>query len=148
MRMLRRLAGARRPDHDDAIGSTGTTDVSGDVLGTTAVGHDHDLDDVVGHLHRPEASLAGPPSTSEAPSGSDLLAPIAGVSVDQYVVVCAGLAAHHYDPTWLPVVASEHGIDTAAWESAAAGFNARLSVSPTFARHFNALYRAARIRAS
>ncbi len=39
-------------------------------------------------------------------------------------------------------------IDAAAWESAAAGFNARVSASPAFARHFNTLHRAARVRAS
>jgi hypothetical protein len=118
MRMLRRLAGARRPD------------------------------DVTGHLRRPEASITTAPAVADAPIPSELLAPIAGVSVDQYVAVSARLAAHHYDPSCLPTVTSEAGIDTAAWDVAAAGFNARVSASAAFARHFNTLYRAAQDRAS
>ena len=146
MRMLRRLAGARRPDHGDAThapGAPGAAGAGGAADATTAV----DLDDVEGHLRRPGASLAAAPAVAE-PMPSDLLAPIAGVTVQQYVAVCKGLASHDYDQTRLPLVASAAGIDAAAWESAAAGFNARVSASPAFARHFNTLYRAARVRAS
>ena len=154
MRMLRRLAEARRPDHGPATPATGTHP------GVTAADRDDDLDDVTGHLRRPETSPAAiahsiphsitysipQPEAEQIPS--ELLAPIAGVSVDQYVAVCALLAAHHYDPSRLPAVTSEAGIDTAAWDVAAAGFNARVSASAAFARHFNTLYRAALLRAT
>jgi hypothetical protein len=73
----------------------------------------------------------------------ELTAPIAGVSVEQYVAVVKGIAAYNYDQSMLPTVAASHGIDRAAWEQAAAGFNARVTSSPAFAQHFNALYRAA-----
>lgn len=73
----------------------------------------------------------------------ELLAPIAGVTVEQYVAVVKGIAAYNYDQNMLPTVAASHGIDRAAWETAAAGFNARVTSSPAFAQHFNALYRAA-----
>ena len=76
----------------------------------------------------------------------ELLAPIAGVTVEQYVAVSKGVAAYNYDQTKLPLVAAELGIDAAVWETAAAGFNARVSTSPAFARHFNALYRVAPAR--
>jgi hypothetical protein len=73
----------------------------------------------------------------------ELLAPIAGVTVEQYVAVVKGIAAYNYDQSMLPTVAASHGIDRASWETAAAGFNARVTSSPAFAQHFNALYRAA-----
>lgn len=86
------------------------------------------------------------PSTAPAtttPLSPELLAPIAGVTVEQYVAVSKGVAAYNYDQAKLPLVAAELGIDAAVWETAAAGFNARVSTSPAFARHFNALYRVA-----
>jgi hypothetical protein len=150
MRMIRRLAEARRPDHGPATHATGTH--PGATAADLDEDLDEDLDDVTGHLRRPETSLTATPSSITQPDAgpipSDLLAPIAGVSVDQYVAVCALLAAHRYDPSRLPAVTSEAGIDTAAWDVAAAGFNARVSASAAFARHFNALYRAALLRAT
>lgn len=145
MRMLRRLTGARRPD--DATDATlpAPFPVTGVDLAGRLDDVDHLDDDVTGHLRPPRAATA-PPITEPIPS--ELLAPIAGVSVDQYVAVSARLAAHHYDPSCVPTITSEAGIDTAAWDVAAAGFNARVSASATFARHFNALYRAAQDRAS
>lgn len=98
---------------------------------------------------RPVSRPGGRHDTESAGSLSpELLAPIAGVTVEQYVAVSKGVAAHNYDQAKLPLVAAELGIDAAVWETAAAGFNARVSTSPAFARHFNALYRAARPRAS
>ncbi len=84
-----------------------------------------------------------PPSSAQtaAAAGAQLLAPIAGVTVDQYVHVCKGVAAYNYDQSMLPIVAARLGIAADAWAMAAAGFNARVSNSPAFARHFNALYR-------
>jgi hypothetical protein len=92
--------------------------------------------------------ITGPVAVVEVPVSTELLAPIAGVTVEQYVLVSKGVAAHNYDQAKLPLVAAELGIDAAAWATAAAGFNARVSSSPAFARHFNTLYRAARPRAS
>ncbi|MGD9996607.1 MAG: hypothetical protein AB7L17_08455 [Ilumatobacteraceae bacterium] len=79
-----------------------------------------------------------------APAGltADLLAPVAGVSVEQYVAVVKGIAAYNYDQNMLPTVAAGHGIDRASWDTAAAAFNARVTSSPAFAQHFNTLYRA------
>ncbi|MFN8020537.1 MAG: hypothetical protein U0Q03_03315 [Acidimicrobiales bacterium] len=96
----------------------------------------------------PATMVTGPVTVVEAALSPELLAPIAGVTVEQYVAVSKGVAAYNYDQAKLPLVAAELGIDGTAWETAAAGFNARVSTSPAFARHFNALYRAARQRAS
>ena len=72
----------------------------------------------------------------------DLLAPVAGVSVEQYVAVVKGVAAYNYDQAMLPTIAAGQGIDRDSWETAAAAFNARVTSSPAFAQHFNTLYRA------
>ena len=77
--------------------------------------------------------ITGPVAVVEVPVSTELLAPIAGVTVEQYVLVSKGVAAHNYDQAKLPLVAAELGIDAAAWATAAAGFNARVSSSPAFA---------------
>ncbi|MBI5089565.1 MAG: hypothetical protein HZB15_12105 [Actinobacteria bacterium] len=86
------------------------------------------------------AAFAAPGSS--AGITPDLLAPVAGVTVEQYVAVVKGIAAYNYDQAMLPTVAAGHGIDRASWDTAAAAFNARVTSSPAFAQHFNALYRA------
>jgi hypothetical protein len=83
------------------------------------------------------------PQAAPAAAGGDVFAPIAGVTVEQYVAVVKGIAAYNYDQNMLPMVAASHGIDAARWAEAAAGFNARVTASPAFAQHFNALYRQA-----
>jgi hypothetical protein len=97
-------------------------------------------------IHRidpPVLACVAPLSSAQTAvaAGDELLAPIAGVTVDQYVHVCKGVAAYNYDQSMLPIVAARLGIAADAWAMAAAGFNARVSNSPAFARHFNALYR-------
>jgi hypothetical protein len=86
------------------------------------------------------AAFASHPSTPGLTP--DLLTPVAGVTVEQYVAVVKGIAAYNYDQAMLPSVAASHGIDRAAWDTAAAEFNVRVTSSPAFAQHFNALYRA------
>jgi hypothetical protein len=78
-----------------------------------------------------------------AAGDDDIWAPIAGVTVEQYVQVVKGIAAYNYDQNMLPAVAAQQGIDGTSWAQAAAGFNARVTSSPAFAQRFNALYRQA-----
>jgi hypothetical protein len=94
-------------------------------------------------VDQPAVACVAPPSSSQTAvaAGAELLAPIAGVTVDQYVQVCKGVAAYNYDQSMLPIVAARLGIAADDWAMAAAGFNLRVSNSPAFARHFNALYR-------
>ncbi|MCU1359179.1 MAG: hypothetical protein JWN99_468 [Ilumatobacteraceae bacterium] len=73
----------------------------------------------------------------------DLLEPVAGVTVQQYVTVVKGVAAYNYDQSMLPTLAAGQGIDRESWDAASAAFNARVTGSPAFAQHFNTLYRAA-----
>lgn len=87
------------------------------------------------------AAFAKP--TAAAGLTADLLEPVAGVTVQQYVTVVKGVAAYNYDQGMLPTVAAGHGIDSESWTVAAAAFNARVTASPAFAQHFNTLYRAA-----
>lgn len=88
-----------------------------------------------------QAQFAAPaPAAGLTP---DLLAPIAGVTVEQYVAVVKGVAAYNYDQSMLPTIAASKGIDGESWATAAAGFNARVTSSPAFAQHFNLLYRTA-----
>ena len=91
-----------------------------------------------------QAAMAAAQAQGVAPvAGEDVYAPIAGVTVEQYVKVVKGIAAYNYDQNMLPTVAAQHGIDGDSWAKAAAGFNARVTSSPAFAQHFNALYRQA-----
>ena len=91
-----------------------------------------------------QAAMAAAQTQGVAPiAGEDIYAPIAGVTVEQYVKVVKGIAAYNYDQNMLPTVAAQHGIDGDSWAKAAAGFNARVTSSPAFAQHFNALYRQA-----
>jgi hypothetical protein len=71
----------------------------------------------------------------------DMLAPIAGVTVEQYVHVVKGIAAYNYDQAMCPTIAAGLGISAENWAVAAEGFNARVCASPAFAQHFNRLYR-------
>ena len=85
------------------------------------------------------AQAAGVAPTADG----DVFAPIAGVTVEQYVAVVKGVAAYNYDQNMLPTLAAQRGIDRANWDQAAACFNARVTSSPAFAQHFNTLYRQA-----
>jgi hypothetical protein len=76
-----------------------------------------------------------------APAGADF-EPVAGVTLEQFAAVSKGVAAYNYDGTKLPEIAQSHGIDPVSWESAAAGWNARMS-NPAVAQRFNQLYREA-----
>ena len=80
-------------------------------------------------------------ATHPEASASDMLAPIAGVSVEQYVHVVKGIAAYNYDQAMCPTIAAGLGISAGNWATAAEGFNARICASPAFAQHFNRLYR-------
>ena len=78
-----------------------------------------------------------------AAQATDLdLEPIAGVSLEQYVAVSKGLAAHGYDPAKAPEVAASMGIDADSWLHASEGWNGRMRANPGVAQRFNALYRA------
>lgn len=91
-----------------------------------------------------QAAMAAAQAQGVAPvAGEDVFAPIAGVTVEQYVKVVKGIAAYNYDQNMLPTIAAQHGIERGAWDQAAAGFNARVTSSPAFAQHFNLLYRQA-----
>lgn len=76
----------------------------------------------------------------ESPAGGSL-APIAGVSIEQCATVSKGLAAHNYDQTKAPLVASQHGITGSDWELASIGWNSRITNDPSIAQAFNTAYR-------
>jgi len=91
-----------------------------------------------------QQAMAAAQAAGAAPTADgDVFAPIAGVTVEQYVAVVKGIAAYNYDQNMLPTLAAQRGIDRASWDQAAAGFNARVTSSPAFAQHFNTLYRQA-----
>jgi hypothetical protein len=75
------------------------------------------------------------------PSGPDF-EPISGVSLETYAAVSKGVAAFGYDQSKLPEIAASHGVAAADWDSAAAGWAARIRSNPAVGQRFNALYRA------
>lgn len=76
-----------------------------------------------------------------APAGPDL-APIAGVSLDQFAAVSKGIAVYNYDQARLAEVAASQGIDPVSWDNAARGWSVRIKGNPAIALRFNQLYRA------
>jgi hypothetical protein len=61
--------------------------------------------------------------------------PIAGVSLEQYAVVCRAMVGAN-DPS----LASAHGIAPEAWQAAQDGWSARMMRNHAVAQKFNALY--------
>lgn len=89
------------------------------------------------------AALAGAQAAGVAAPAGGSLEPVAGVSLQQYAVVSKGLAAYNYDQSKAVVVAGQHGISAENWETASAGWNARITNDPSVAQAFNAAYRGA-----
>lgn len=71
---------------------------------------------------------------SSALSAADALAPIEGVTMEQYAKLCARMARVGDDPDAFARIAAEQGVERARWEAARAGWTARLE-NPATARH-------------
>jgi hypothetical protein len=85
------------------------------------------------------ANIGGAPGVSTAKGQLD---PIAGVSLEAYARVSKGLAAYNYDQSKAPLVAEQHGISAADWDTATAGWNARITADRSVGAAFNAAYQA------
>ena len=72
-------------------------------------------------------------------SGDDL-EPVAGVSLEAYARVSAGLAEYNYDTTKAVELAARRGISEVSWGEAVEGWNARIKANAAVAREFNRLY--------
>jgi hypothetical protein len=70
------------------------------------------------------------------------LAPIAGVSLEQYAEISRGLAAYGYDQSKAVEVAASKGVSPDNWQQAMDGWNARIAGNPAVGQQFNQLYRA------
>jgi hypothetical protein len=70
--------------------------------------------------------------------------PIAGVSLEAYAWVSAGLVDHAYDPSVAPGLAAQRGISAESWDQAVEGWTRRIRSNPDLAREFNRLFEAAR----
>jgi hypothetical protein len=86
-----------------------------------------------------QAAFAGP---SVAPGSAvvDAGETISGVSLAQFAEVSRGLQAYNYDQSMAVTVAASHGIMSADWEAAMAGWNARIQSDQGVAKEFNRLY--------
>lgn len=77
--------------------------------------------------------------TPEPPAGlaadHPLMAPINGVSWEQYIAVRAHAAAHSLT-TGIDAVAQEHGVAAGAWDAAYTGWTARITGAPPLAAQF------------
>lgn len=76
-----------------------------------------------------------------APS-AEALAPIAGVTLEQYAQVSKGIAAFGYDTTKLVDVAAGLGISAGDWAAAQEGWGARIQADRAVGSRFNELYTA------
>lgn len=92
-------------------------------------------------VHQSVMAQQAAAATHPEAHAADMLAPIAGVTVEQYVHVVKGIAAYNYDQAMCPTIAAGIGISGENWATAAEGFNARICANPSFAQHFNRLYR-------
>jgi len=66
--------------------------------------------------------------------------PIAGVTLEAYARVSAGLADFGFDPRKGPELAARLGVSTAGWSEAVQGWNARIRSDADIAHEFNRLY--------
>ena len=84
-----------------------------------------------------QAQQAG--AASAAAGGS--LEPIAGVSLELYARIVKAIAPLNYDQSALPGIAASHGVDSASWQQAHDGWNARIQGEPAVAKAFSDVYR-------
>ena len=88
----------------------------------------------------------GQPAAGPAVGQADALAPIAGVTLEQYADLCARMARVGDDEDTFARIAAEQGVERARWEAARAGWTARME-DPVTARHvvlpYMPLYQAA-----
>ena len=84
-----------------------------------------------------QAQQAG--AASAAAGGS--LEPIAGVSLELYARIVKAIAPLNYDQSALPGIAASHGVDSASWQQAHDGWNARIQGDPAVAKAFSDVYR-------
>lgn len=73
---------------------------------------------------------------------AEALAPIAGVTLEQYAQVSKGIAAFGYDTTKLVDVAAGIGISASDWAAAQEGWGARIQADRAVGSRFNELYTA------
>ena len=92
-----------------------------------------------------QAGVAAGSNTMQAPSSipAEMLAPIAGVSIELYANISKGIAAYNYDQAMLPSIALSKGVDAGSWQSAMDGWNQRIKANATVAQLFNRTYQAA-----
>jgi hypothetical protein len=83
-----------------------------------------------------QAAAAG--QLAPQPGGLD---PIAGVDLNTYARIVKAIAPMNYDQSLLPGIAASHGIDSARWQQAHDGWNARIQADPAVARAFSDVYR-------
>lgn len=70
------------------------------------------------------------------------LEPIAGVDLEKYARISKGIAPYGYDPAKLPIVAATFGVNAQNWETAQAGWAARIQADRGVGRRFNEIYQA------
>jgi hypothetical protein len=91
---------------------------------------------------RAATAAAVPPAPAAAPvplSEADL-APIAGVSLQDYAEVGRQLAAVGNDVTLAPQLAASRGVEAGDWAAAVEGWNQRMLAEPAIARELHRLY--------
>ena len=92
-----------------------------------------------------QAGVAAGSNTMQAPSSipAEMLAPIAGVSIELYANISKGIAAYNYDQAMLPSIALSKGVDAGSWQLAMDGWNERIKANAAVAQLFNRTYQAA-----
>jgi hypothetical protein len=96
----------------------------------------------VAAAHQQLAAQQMAAATTAAPvdtAGPDFQ-PIEGVSLELYVTICKGIAAAGNDQSQGPALAAANGISAAAWESASAGWPARMTQNRAVGQQFNVYY--------
>jgi len=77
---------------------------------------------------------------AEAQPGN--LEPIAGVDLEKYTRIVKGVAVYGYDESKLTFVAASFGVGAEAWQTAQAGWAARIQSDRGVGRRFNETYQA------
>ncbi len=90
-----------------------------------------------------QAQMAASQAATAGAAAAGSLDPIAGVSLELYAKIVKAIAPLNYDQSALPGIAASHGVDSASWQQAHDGWNARIQGEPAVAKAFSDIYRTA-----
>jgi hypothetical protein len=89
-----------------------------------------------------QAAMAQQQAAGGATPTGPAFEPIAGVGLELSAKIVKAIVPLNYDQSALPGIAASHGIDSASWQQAHDGWNARIQGDMSVAKAFSDIYAA------